>query len=116
MLLAVDENQDKTHWHGRWQPGRQVPHTHGIVGCFTSSAAARLAPGPSFAPGCLWCLCLALAPKAEKLDQMLKERGKKIDAVLNFDVPDSLLVSSGLLRRGYVQRRLRPRSSYLVSP
>ncbi|GBF96883.1 adenylate kinase [Raphidocelis subcapitata] len=30
--------------------------------------------------------------QAEKLDQMLSERGKKIDAVLNFEVPDSLLV------------------------
>lgn len=30
--------------------------------------------------------------QAEKLDQMLAARGKKIDAVLNFDVPDSLLV------------------------
>ncbi|KIZ06860.1 adenylate kinase [Monoraphidium neglectum] len=31
-------------------------------------------------------------PQAEKLDEMLEQRHKKIDAVLNFDVPDSLLV------------------------
>jgi adenylate kinase len=31
-------------------------------------------------------------PQAEKLDGMLKARGKKVDAVLHFDVPDSLLV------------------------
>lgn len=30
--------------------------------------------------------------QAKKLDEMLAARGKKIDSVLNFDVPDSLLV------------------------
>jgi adenylate kinase len=31
-------------------------------------------------------------PQAEKLDEMLKARGASIDKVLNFNVPDSLLV------------------------
>jgi adenylate kinase family enzyme len=35
--------------------------------------------------------------QAEKLDEMLEQRHKKIDAVLNFDVPDSLLVGGGIL-------------------
>lgn len=37
--------------------------------------------------------------QAEKLDGMLQERGKKIDAVLNFNVPDSLLVRGELRGR-----------------
>lgn len=31
--------------------------------------------------------------QAEKLDELLKKRGIAIDRVLNFDVPDSTLVS-----------------------
>jgi adenylate kinase family enzyme len=54
-------------------PGRALRPTPG--------ASCRDLPAPSPSP-----------PKAEKLDQMLAERGKKIDAVLNFEVPDSLLV------------------------
>lgn len=36
------------------------------------------------------CHCL----QAEKLDELLKKRGIAIDRVLNFDVPDSTLVSA----------------------
>lgn len=32
--------------------------------------------------------------QARKLDKMLSAKGTQIDAVLDFDVPDSLLVSS----------------------
>ncbi len=32
------------------------------------------------------------APQAEKLDEMLAKRGQAIDKVLEFKVPDSLLV------------------------
>jgi adenylate kinase len=33
--------------------------------------------------------------QAKKLDQMLKARGTQIDAVIDFNVPDSVLVSDG---------------------
>ena len=35
--------------------------------------------------------------QAEKLDELLKKRGIAIDRVLNFDVPDSTLVSVSTL-------------------
>lgn len=34
--------------------------------------------------------------QAKKLDEMLAARGKKIDSVLNFDVPDEMLVGPRL--------------------
>ena len=41
------------------------------------------------------CLCKAChCLQAEKLDELLKKRGIAIDRVLNFDVPDSTLVSA----------------------
>lgn len=36
-------------------------------------------------------------PQASKLDELLKQRNKQIDTVLNFQVPDSYLVSGACL-------------------
>lgn len=38
------------------------------------------------------CTPLPCAVQAQKLDEMLAKRGQSIDSVLNFVVPDSLLV------------------------
>lgn len=54
-----------------------------VVLCFM--ATVRNAEGL-----CESCQCL----QAEKLDELLKKRGIAIDRVLNFDVPDSTLVSA----------------------
>ena len=47
----------------------------------------------------------AAVQQAEKLDELLKKRGIAIDRVLNFDVPDSTLVSVSTLA---VLRILQP--------
>lgn len=41
-----------------------------------------------------WVDILVGTCQAEKLDELLKKRGIGIDRVLNFDVPDSILVST----------------------
>jgi hypothetical protein len=70
------------HSRALWRPG---PFR---ASCFP----ARAASAPPAASPVLLPAASGLRKQAQKLDQMLDARGKKIDAVLNFDVPDGLLV------------------------
>ena len=45
-------------------------------------------------------------PQAEKLDCMLKDKGTEIDHVLDFNVPDSVLVRADTMLGTCLQRML----------
>lgn len=57
-------------------------------GLFTTCALRARPPAPAYPPP----LCGPAPPQAEKLEQMLQKKGETIDKVLNFAVPDQLLV------------------------
>jgi hypothetical protein len=68
--------------------------------------AAALSSARGGPRACLLRSCLS-PPQAEKLDEMLVKRGQSIDKVLEFKVPDSLLVGGAAAAAA----RLRPAAS-----